>query len=437
MGQEIARPSADLPCVFLFVGHFNDIDHLSPVAYKLWETGRARPIVLVTDPGYDIDGDYRLQFLKDHCGARVRHALWFEPPNVLIAWLTSLAAMLLRGGPVRGPALIAFRAMRKLFYGRRWAGKLLVKYRPAALVFEWAHPASGMPGAFVFAGKARGIPSLSLPHGMFIFTNDRVTREEQRRGPVSRDYVNLFDRAVYQSRLHADRSLQDGVRPEKIAVLGSARYCDEWQRLNLEIQPVAFTPEKGQGCTHRAVFMLPQWNYNADKDAAVRALRRLGAESWLHLAVKPHTRELAAKPQYLQDLDALPNVEIVGDVPSTALVQWADSVIVSGSSIALEVLLQGKVHINPVFIDENSTVFEEEGAEWTVRNDDELVDALRRLANGEKQPYGEAQVASVVRRLVLGDSDNRDVLNRYVEFVLGGWRTEPAPDEPVARSRQV
>ncbi len=383
MGQKIATAAANLPNVIMFVGHFNDIDHLSPVAYKLWETGRARPIVVVTDPAYDIEGDYRLRFLEEHCGAKVRHAPWFEPPNIVVAWLTGLAASI-REGPLGGPAIFAFRALRQLFYGRRWADKVLSKYQPAALVFEWAHPASGIAGAFVLAGKVRGVPALSLPHGMFIFTNDLVTRGEQQRGRVSRDYVNLFDRAVYQSRLHADRAREEGVRPEKTAVLGSARYCDEWQRLNLDIQPVTFTSEKGEGCTHRAVLMLPQWNYNADKDAAVRTLRRLGDEAWLHLAVKPHTRELAAKPDYLRELDALPNVEIVGDVPSTALIQWADSVIVSGSSIALEVLLQGKVHIDPAYVDENSTVFEEAGAEWTVHDDDDLVDALRRLSQGEK-----------------------------------------------------
>ena len=48
-----------------FVRHFNDIDHLTPVAWKLQKD--SYPVaVFCMNLRYDIQQDYRLQFLKDH-----------------------------------------------------------------------------------------------------------------------------------------------------------------------------------------------------------------------------------------------------------------------------------------------------------------------------------------------------------------------------------
>ena len=286
----------DPPHVLFFVGHFNDIDHLMPVAYKLCQSNGGRPVVLMTDPLYNIAGDYRLRFLQERYGVPVMSAFRFHPVIPLLGWLVHLLTLPLGRGYIYRPRPFPFRAFLKVFYGKRWARRVLDRYQPAALVFEWAQPASGVPGVFVAAGHDRGTPSISLPHGMFIYTNELVTQEEQQRGRVTREYVNLFDRAVYQSYIHANRAAEEGVRPDKIAVLGSARYCEEWQRINLEIQPERFAPQKGRECIYRAVFMLPQWNYNADFQATLETLRRLSAEPWLHLVLKPHTREMGGTP---------------------------------------------------------------------------------------------------------------------------------------------
>ncbi len=413
------------PHILFFMGHFNDIDHLVPVAYKLCESNRGRPVVLLTDPLYDIRGDYRLQYLQKRYGVPVMSAFRFHPIIPLLGWLVHLLTLPLGPGYIYRPRPFLFRAFLRVFYGKWWAKRVLNRYQPAAMVFEWAQPASGVPGTFVAAGQDRGIPSISLPHGMMIYTNELVNRQEQREGRITREYVNLFDRAVYQTYLHANRAVEEGVRPDKIAVLGSARYCDEWQRINLEAQPERFEPQKGKECTYRAVFMLPQWNYNADFDATIQTLRQLSAQPWLHLVLKPHTREVEARPAYLQEMDALPNVEVAGAVGSVALIRWAEAVIVVGSSIALEALLQGKPHLDPEYLHDNSTVFEEAGAEWTVHSDQELVDALKRLSGGQKAPYDEEQVSKVIAQLVLDGSGERDVLERYVTFILGGWREHP------------
>jgi hypothetical protein len=266
---------------------------------------------------------------------------------------------------------------------------------------------------------------------VYVFTNELINEVEQVEGRVTREYQNLYDGAAYENRLHGDRAFEEGVRAGKIAVLGSARYCREWQRLNLEIQPRRFAPKKGQGCTFRAVFMVPKWNLNVDSGAVMRTLWRLAAESWLHLVLKPHTRENTNRPSFLRELEKLPNVELAGQYSSVALIEGTEATISLQSDIAIEALLQGKHHLDPTYLYENTTLFQELGTEWRVNDDDELVDALRRLSRGDPPPYGEEEVSKAIERLVVESSTETGVLDRYVDFILGGWRDHP-PYQPSA-----
>ena len=47
-----------------FVRHFNDIDHFTPIVWKMHKDNY--PVaVYCMNPEYDIQSDYRLQFLRD------------------------------------------------------------------------------------------------------------------------------------------------------------------------------------------------------------------------------------------------------------------------------------------------------------------------------------------------------------------------------------
>jgi hypothetical protein len=310
----------------------------------------------------------------------------------------------------------------------------LDRYQPAALVFDWKDPTSGPTGAFVSAGHDRDIPSISLPHGVYIWTNDLVNKVEQVNGRVTREYQNLYDRAVYPNRLHGDRAFEEGVRAEKIAVLGSARYCREWQQRNLEIQPKRFTPQNSQGSTLQVVFMLPHWSYNVKSDPTLRTVHRLATEPWLHLVLKPHTQDATNRPSFLKDLKELamlPNVELAGHYGSVALIQGTDATISVQSDIAIEALLQGKHLLDPAYLYENTTLLQELRAGWKVDSDDELVDALRRLSRGEPPPYGEEEVSKAIEHLVMESASTTGVLERHTDMILGGWRDYP-PYRPSA-----
>ena len=213
--------------------------------------------------------------------------------------------------------------------------------------------------------------------------------------------------------------------------MGSSRYCPEWQEINMRIQPDTFIPTKGTGCTYRIIFMLHQWNYNTYFETTLDTIHKLAQEPWIHLVLKPHTREIVEQPDYLSDLNKYPNVEIVGDIGSVELIRWADAIIVAGSSIALEAIWQGKPVLYPKHHHDNTTIFESTRASWIVNDDSELVKAVKELSEGGFTPYNDKHTRELKRTLVYGNSQPSDILERYVDFVLGGWRDWPPP--PVAK----
>ena len=51
--------------MYLFcVRHFNDIDHITPVAWKMKQNNHPVGVYCI-NPRYDIQKDYRLKFLQD------------------------------------------------------------------------------------------------------------------------------------------------------------------------------------------------------------------------------------------------------------------------------------------------------------------------------------------------------------------------------------
>jgi hypothetical protein len=374
----------------------------------------------------DLASDYRLRFLQDQYNVQMVPCHAFHPPNPLVGWLIKRLNVSPGGGLMKRARIIMFRVLRKVFYNEGWAGKVLDVCHPAALVFEESQGTTDIYGKFLLASRKRGTPALALPHGLQSNIYQPVSWPD---GQPTDHALNIYDRVVNQSYHIARWRANDGVIAGKLAVLGSTRYCHEWQSINLSIQPKGFKPAQGQGDRLGVAFMFPRWSSDADFDAAKRTLLRLSSESWLHLVIKPDTRKVEASLSFLRELQNHSNVEVNEEAGSVPIIAWSDAVVVAGSSISLEVLLQGKPHLAPSYLGENFNTFQETGAQWTVNSDDELLEALEQIRQGHPVPYTKAQIDDVMRRLVLGELDDEDVLGRYADFVLGGWRDFPTYQE--------
>jgi hypothetical protein len=129
--------------------------------------------------------------------------------------------------------------------------------------------------------------------------------------------------------------------------------------------------------------------------------------------VKPHTR--LGRESHLFDNMQLPNVS---HVLTSELCEWADVVLIIGSSVITEALMQGKPVLYLKYLHANTMLFEECGACWTIYNETELEQALRSLRKKSMDvPYGNENVNRFLSEVVYGGANNRDVLGDYVKFI--------------------
>jgi hypothetical protein len=419
-----------------FIRHFNDIDHFTPIIWRMHRDGY--PVaVYCMNPDYDIHSDYRLQFLK-RLGIKVdflyaeftrqlgllHGALRFisqtgfaiagrlDDSAAAIKWAAKLQQRFHKIG-VR-----YYKRNRKRFYNSAWARQIIEQTQAQALCFDWVAPWRFVVSAFMRCAREMSIPVLSLPHGVLIYTNEdiKIGSMDQERNFKK---FNRYDAIAVQNSLFKETIIKSGIASDKIFVLGSARYCDEWMGKNKKILPRLKNLKSQKNMALKVVFMTTRPNYKIHVDRMLKTFDVLSKLNGIQVVIKPHTRS-GEEAKIYENL-AITNVS---GISSVELCEWADVMLVIGSSILIETLLQGKPVLYLKYLHENTTLYEEIGACWTVQNDNELSEALLALQTHKNQvPYSQEQVDRFLSEIIYGGLKKRDVLGDYEQFIVNTART--------------
>ena len=133
----------------------------------------------------------------------------------------------------------------------------------------------------------------------------------------------------------------------------------------------------------------------------------------IRVMIKPHTRTVE-NSRLFANL-SLPNAS---GILTPELCEWADVVLVIGSSVITEALMQEKPVLYLKYLHANTMLFEECGACWTINSEAELKDTLQSFGNKRMEvPYGDENVNRFLSEVVYGGRNERDVLKDYVEFI--------------------
>ncbi|MGD9013325.1 MAG: hypothetical protein PVF62_13065 [Desulfobacterales bacterium] len=418
-----------------FIRHFNDIDHFTPIIWRMHRDGY--PVaVYCMNPDYDIHSDYRLQFLRGlgikvtslydeftrHLGFLHRVLRFISQTGFAIArrldasaaaykWVAKLQQRFHKIG-VR-----YYKRNRKRFYNSAWARQIIEQTQAQALCFDWVAPWRFVVDAFMRCAREMSIPVLSLPHGVLIYTNEDI-----KTGSIDQERnfkkFNRYDAIAVQNSLFKETIIKSGIASDKIFVLGSARYCDEWVGQNKKILPRLKNLQPQNNMALKVVFMTTRPNYKIHVERMLKTFDVLSKLTGIKVVIKPHTRS-GEEAKIYENL-AIANVS---GISSVELCEWADVMLVIGSSILIETLLQGKPVLYLKYLHENTTLYEEIGACWTVQNDNELSEALLALQTHKNQvPYSQAQVDRFLSEIIYGGLKKRDVLGDYEQFIVNTAR---------------
>jgi len=416
-----------------FVRHFNDIDHITPVVWKMKKDNYPVAVYCI-NPRYDIWSDYRLCFLKNQ-GVTVNyihhefdrhrgrfHELMHAGVQRCFAFQKRLASPDRRHSGILDKLLgqlaglvgtLVYKLTRALYYDIRWARSILEHTGARAICFDYILPKRYVVNSFLKAAREISIPALSLPHGVLLYTNEKAkpkSTDKRRFAKFSR-----FDFILVPNQLRKELLVRAGVAEEQIFVLGSARYCGEWLEQNKTILPRVIESDISSSDKLKVVFMQSKPQCRVDLERMSKTIGLLADFAEIEARLKPHTR-IAGEKRHI-DKTRLPNVS---HVLTAELCEWADVLLVVGSSVITEALMQGKPVLYLKYLHENTTLFEDLGACWIISNETELKQALFALQKNKTDiPYGEDHIAKFISEIVYGGRRHRDVLGDYEKFIVG------------------
>ncbi len=385
------------------------------------------------DPAYDLKRDYRLRFLikqgvnvnyifdefdrslgMKHCIIRFVTGVCFAVANRLDHHSGTLFsagfATIQKRAKRLGKKL--YKRSREKFYDISWARSVLEQTGARVLCFDHVKPKRYIVKILLQAANEKSVPTIALPHGVYLYTNQfvRIGSEEDSRY----DKYHRFDHILTQNEIHREELSEAGVDRNKILVLGSARYCDDWMTQYKMILPRTMKKNTGNSNKLKVVFMTTRFAYRIDKERMLRTFDLLSETEGFETVVKPHTR--SGKEAKVYDNMSLANV---AEFSSVELCEWADIVMVIGSSILIEPLKQGKPVLYLKYLHENTTQYEDLGACWIIHDENELKDALMSLRNDKiKVPYSEENVSRFLNEIIYGGQRKRDVLGDYEDFIV-------------------
>ena len=417
--------------MYLFcVRHFNDIDHITPVVWKMMQDNYPVAVYCI-NPQYDIENDYRLNFLKkqgvavgsiydafDQKMNAVHHAmrylfLWFYAKGKksgyhhlekysLLSRLNQLAAHIIGN--------ILYELARISFYRKSWAHYVLKKSKAQLLCFDHIFPSRYVVNVLLEAAKENSIPTLALPHGVYLYTNESYKAKTSARQRFYK--FNRFDYVVVQNHLRKDVLVRSGIASEKVVVLGSARFCGEWIAQNRKILP-RMIESNSQSEKLKIVFMVSKPHCRIDIERTLNTFDLLSNFGEIEVMIKPHTRT-GADSRLFANL----TLSNASNILTPELCEWADVVLVIGSSVITEALMQEKPVLYLKYLHANTMLFEECGACWTINGEAELKNALQSFGNERMEvPYGDEDVNRFLSEVVYGGRNKRDVLGDYVQFI--------------------
>jgi len=419
--------------MYLFcVRHFNDIDHITPVVWKMKQNNH--PVaVYCLNPKYDIQRDYRLRFLEDqgvivesiynsfdqkvallHRTMRSLFMRFFARADRFDSDNHKKPSLRLRMGKLicNVMGFIFYRLAKILFYNKKWAYHFIKQNRVQVLSFDHVIPNQHVVAVLLKVAKKMSIPTLALPHGVYLYTNEFTKATSSARQKFYK--FNRFDYVIVQNQLRKDVLARSGIAREKIRVLGSARFCREWIEQNNKILPRMMASNGSGAGKLKVVFMPSKPRCRVDVERMHKTFNVLASLSEIEAVVKPHTR--TGREAWLFDNMPLRNVS---RAHTPELFEWADVVLIIGSSVITEALMQNKPVLYLKYLHANTMLFEECGACWTIHDESELEQALRFLQQKESElPYSTENVNRFLLEVVYGGENTRDVLRDYVQFIV-------------------
>lgn len=410
-----------------FLRHYNDIDHITPVIAKWVERGHVCDIVMISKKRFD--GDYRVEFLKKLKGVRIAHLRDLLSLVEFTKW--RLQTLLLVRSSYRSFLGPLVKVLARLYHAKRRESTWLLTTRcllertfpdgkKGVVVFDWIERNSEICVEWVeiLVGTARsqGLGTISLPHGDSPHASQLIRHGEWQLKPdTSFSAAGMFDKVVVPNELCSQR-FRPFLDNQKLIVLGSPRYCEEWLAKLATLMPSS--PLKRSDSRLKVVIFLRKANFTTFWEEVGEVVQMIATFPGVELAIKPHTRG-GWKQSLTKDtaLRRLTNVTMIGDnIHSIHLLQWADVIIDLATSVAYEAIRTGKPVLAADYLHAGRSAAAAYMPEIELHCRDDVYEKINELlTNGSQSHYIEVNRQRFIKEML--DVPGQDVLSHYVALL--------------------
>ncbi|MCG3771936.1 MAG: Poly-beta-1,6-N-acetyl-D-glucosamine synthase [Nitrosomonadaceae bacterium] len=418
-----------------FLRHYNDVDHITPVISKWVDSGHGCDVILI---GFEyFRNDFRIEFLKKLPGVRVTHIQELLAFPDFIRWRVQML-LLIRGlrlpllGPIVNAVAEIYNAKRREPIWRRITQHLLTRTFEGAdggvVAFDWVERNSTISVEWVEIVVSMvhdaGLSIVSLPHGDSPHASQLIRRNELKLGPDTLFSAGrMFDRLVVPNELCAGR-FRPFMDNERISVLGSPRYCDEWLTKLATLLPP--TPLTRSDSKLKVLMFLRKSNFTTFWEEVSYVVQLIASFPGVELMIKPHTR--GGWQQTLtrdSSLRKLSNVSVAGGgVHSAHLLEWADVIVDLATSVSFEAVKVGKPVLAADYLIAGRSTVAHYMPETELRCRDDVYEKIDGfLRNGCDSFYIEEHRQRFIDEML--HVGGPDVLPRFVALLESQARTNP------------
>lgn len=411
-----------------FLRHYNDIDHITPVIFKWTESGHQCDVVLIGSAKFL--NDYRIKYLRSLEGVRVAHVREIFSLPMYLKWrlqmllLTRSLLHLAIIGPIVRALAEKYGEQKRAFVWQQTADLLLTRsfgdINEGVIAFDWIERNSviGVEWVNIVVETAhrRGLGAVSLPHGDSPHANQLIRRGERQLVPDTLfSNAGIFDKLVVPNELCAKR-FRPFLDDQKIAVLGSPRYCEEWLAKLAEFLPPS--PLTRSDSKLKVLMFLRKANFTTFWEEVGEVVHMIAEFPGVELIIKPHTRG-GWKQSLTRDstIRQLSNVTIArDDAHSVHLMNWADVIVDLATSVIFEAVRAKKPVLAADYLIAGRSIVAHYMPETELKCRDDVYEKIDGfLTNGCESFYIEEHRQCFLKEML--DVPDANVLPRYVALL--------------------
>jgi len=404
---------------FFFLRHNNDIDHITPVLYKWLSTENIPTDIIITTDRKHLE-DYRINYLKQYKNANIYYIDDLFKKNSLEHFFIKYYFKY---------STQADNYIKKMNFAKKISDKRIKKIakkvfkgtNKGIVVFDWTY--TYFVRQIVKIAQNKKFKTISLPHGDAPYVNQLITSNAMNyKFMDTHASADIFDYLVVPNHLCYKR-YDKYLDKDKIKILGSPRYSDEWMDILLKmIQPYKVDESKNK---LKIVLFLRNMGYPIFWEEVVRSIKFILQFPNVFLIVQHHPRNTRAEKLTKKLIKLFPELESIIDVNvkfnykgvnSVSLLKWSDLVIDVGTSITWDAIKQKIPVLMPEYLHANYSTVAYYIKASEIKHKDQFYEIIDSFVKNKKRKfYDEVDRQRFIKEII--DVPDKNILERYTKFL--------------------